>query len=195
MLHETISNEGEIATVTPGRSQRSHAFEEFWRALPRTGSLPRRSDIGIKQAAPFLQHMLLMEARLDGAPSFPIRLVGGAMRDRIQRNIVGHDYLEFLPRQYQAGAIETGRLVTGFPCGLWQIMALHFERGFAQNHEVTAFPLETPKGEPPLLVGLFEPVEGLVAAHPARGIAMLADTALTFRFLDIGAGEPAWPAA
>jgi hypothetical protein len=195
MLHETIVSECRIGQVTPDRSRRSHAFEEFWRALPRTGSLPRRSDMGIKQAAPFLQHMMLVEARLNDTPSFPIRLTGGAVRDRIQRDIVGHDYLEFLPRQYHAGAIETARLVTGFPCGLWQIMALHFERGFAQNHEVTAFPLETQQGEPPLLLGLFEPAEGLIAAHPAHGKAMLADTASTFRFIDIGAGEPAWLAA
>lgn len=195
MLHENIIGHASTAPVSFGRSPRSLAFEAFWRALPRSGALPRRSDISMKNAAPFLQHMMLMEIRLNGAPAFPVRLVGGAMHDRIQHDIVGHDYLSFLPPQYQKGATESARLMVEYPCGLWQITPLHFSRGFAQNHEITGFPLDVAQGEPPLLVGLFEPMSDLVAPYPSTDKVMLADTAAAFEFLDAGAGVPDWPAS
>ena len=32
------------------------------------------------------------------------------------------------------------------PCGLWQVMPLHYARGFERNVEITVFPLKLGKG-------------------------------------------------
>lgn len=46
---------------------------------------------------------------------------------------------------------------------------------------------------PHLLPGLVLPLEDAVTALPVHGRAMLAETAVTFSWLDIGAGLPEWP--
>ena len=113
----------------------------MWRALPKERAVPHRRDFNPARAASLLRHIMLVEMRLDAMPSFPVRLVGGAAVEKIQRDLRGHDYLEFMPAEYHSGVIESARLMLDHPCGLWQVTPLHFERGIAQCFEVTAFPL------------------------------------------------------
>jgi hypothetical protein len=187
-------NEPGLATdgVTRRRSRQSLEFETFWRALPKEELLPHRRDFSPLRVPTLLRHFILMEMRLDDAhPSLPIRLVGTALQERIQRDVTGHDYLEFVPAELHSGAIETAKLMLHRPCGLWQITPVHYERGLAQNFEVTAFPLLN--DAVPLVLGLLIPREDLVRPLSSGDKAMLADAAIDFQFLDIGAGEPGWP--
>jgi hypothetical protein len=78
------------------------------------------------------------------------------------------------------------------PCGLWQIMAAHYRRGFSQYLEVTAFPVAVENG-PPQLLCLLVPHGGALSARPPGASVMSVDTAAAFAFLDIGAGVPLWP--
>jgi hypothetical protein len=173
------------------RSAQSVEFEALWRSLPKRGHVPHRRDFNPARAGSLLRSTMLIEARLDGEASLPIRLVGSAVTERIQRNIEGHDYLAFLSAELRAGAIETARLLLEHPCGLWQITPLHYERGLAQNFEMTAFPL---LGDPfPFLIGIALPRSELVRPIPPGDQPMVAGTALEYEFLDIGAGIPAWP--
>jgi len=186
--------QAEEASVAPVRSASSLEFEVLWRGLKKeSGLIPNRREFKPEKARSLLRDLVLVEARLGEPPSFPIRLVGSGAQQRIQQNIVGHDYLDFLPPELHAGAIESGRLMFNHPCGLWQVMTMHYAREYAQNVEITAFPLLADANSVPLLLVLMQPVKGLVSAIQAQGRPILVDTASVFEFIDIGAGSPPWP--
>jgi hypothetical protein len=175
------------------RSAESLAFEAHWRNLPKTGLVPERVQFKPEKAARFLRNLVLVEAPDADATRVNIRLAGSGVQERMHRDITGHDYLDFLPKPYHDGALASAKLMLSYPCGLWQVMAVHYERGYSQNVEITAFPLIAGEGSAPLLVIVMIPVAGLVKAHPSPGKVMVADTASTFEFIDIGAGVPVWP--
>ena len=81
------------------RSRQSLEFETMWRALPKERAVPHRRDFNPARAASLLRHIMLVEMRLDAMPSFPVRLVGGAAVEKIQRDLRGHDFLEFMPAE------------------------------------------------------------------------------------------------
>jgi hypothetical protein len=177
------------------RSQSSLAFEAFWRALPKDGCAPHRREFKPERATKFLKNLMLIEAPLNAAARLKLRLVGSAIQLRIQRDITGCDYLDFLAPAHHAGVVESCLAMLHRPCGLWQCMDVHYERGFAQALEVTAFPLLADPGGMALILALVEPLTALVTPEPATGRAMLVDTASRYVFIDVGAGLPVWPAA
>jgi hypothetical protein len=79
------------------------------------------------------------------------------------------------------------------PCGLWQIMPLHL-RGVSRHLEFTAFPLMPGNDGIPLVLGYVLPLESLGFAPTAVKNDVVVDTAVEFHFIDVGAGEPQWPA-
>jgi hypothetical protein len=76
------------------------------------------------------------------------------------------------------------------PCGLWQISPAHLVFGYATNLEITAFPLSAGKDGKSYILTHVLPAGGLkpVSMPTDRGIGI--DTAATYRYLDIGAGQP-----
>jgi hypothetical protein len=175
----------------PARSELSIAFETFWRGLPKEdGLVPRRGDFRPERAARFLRHIVLCEVQLDGAVSLRMRLIGTAFEQRIQRDLRGHDYLEFLPAELHQGALDASREIVRRPCGLWQVMPVHYERGFAHHLEITAFPLKPGAGGLDLLLILTQAIPAYLLPTPTGDKVLRTDTALTHRFIDIGAGLP-----
>jgi len=172
------------------RSQSSLAFEEFWRALPKQGCAPHRREFRPERATKFLKNLMLIEAPQDSAARLRLRLVGSAIQLRIQRDITGCDYLDFLAPAHHVGAVQSCLAMLRQPCGLWQCMDVHYERGFAQALEVTAFPLLADPGGTALILALVEPLTALVTPEPAQGRAMLVETAAHYAFIDVGAGLP-----
>jgi hypothetical protein len=186
----------QIASYDPGqisltRSERSREFESFWRGLPKEDLVPHRRDVKPARAAAFLRDIVLLETRLGDTPSLRVRLIGSSVQERIQSNITGLDYLDFRPTEYHAATMEAARLMSSQPCGVWQVMAMHYERGFAQYFELTAFPLLGDDPDVPIIFGLMNPTGGLVRAVSVRGKPVMADTATTYDYIDIGAGKPA----
>lgn len=176
-----------------GRSPASQEFESFWKKLPRCGALPGKRDFRPAALGHLLPFVMLAEARLEPAPSLLIRIVGSAIEERIQRDITGQDYFEFLEADRRVAAVQSLRLMLNHPCGLWQIMPYHYVRGIAQKVEGTVFPL---LGEPaPYLLGLVIPRDEPVRPISPGPRAMLAGGATSFEFLDVGAGVPPWPPA
>jgi hypothetical protein len=172
------------------RSDRSREFEIFWRNLPKDGLVPHRRDMKPARAASLLRDIVMLEARFGEKPSLRIRLIGSSMQERIQSNITGLDYLDFRPSEYRAATIDAVRLMSGQPCGVWQVMAMHYERGFAQYFELTAFPLLGDDADVPLILGLMHPTGGLVRAVPVGDKPIMTDIATTYDYIDIGAGKP-----
>jgi hypothetical protein len=176
--------------ATFNRTDESRAFEGFWRSLRGDKLVPSRDDFQPVKARRFLGDIVLMEAPGEQNPSLRIRVTGQRFDNLIGANLTGQDNLDFMPQEYRAGAIATARKMIEQPCGLWQISPAHLVRGYATNLEITAFPLSADKDGKSYLLTHVLPAGGLkpVSMPTDHGIGI--DTAATFRYLDIGAGEP-----
>jgi hypothetical protein len=172
------------------RTPLSREFESFYRALPREGHIPHRKVFRPERAAKFLRHIILCDVLTAGAPAIRMRLIGSAFEENIQRNIAGHDYLQYLPPRYHAGAVEAARHIVGRPCGLWQVVPLHYERGYGHNVELTAFPLAPGPDGVHLLLVLTQTPGGPITGTPTDGKALAVDTASRYQYIDLGAGTP-----
>lgn len=180
--------------ATIARSEESRQFEDFWRSLRSADLVPHRADFHPAGARHLLRDMVLLEAPADSRPEARIRISGEGYNEAAGQNMAGRDHLELLAPQYRAGAVATSELMVNTPCGLWQISPIHLARGYAIHLEMTAFPLAAGDGRPPCLLGHVRPVEGFMAATLPTPHGLAIDTAVTFRFVDIGAGVPEWTA-
>lgn len=177
------------------RSEPSLAFEAMWRGLRRKGSpIPARNDFHPAKAVKFLREIVLVEVPCGANRALKVRLVGSAIEARMQTNLAGRDYLECLAPAHHDGAVRSTQMMASHPCGLWQMTQFHYERGISHLAEMTAFPLGPGDDGVPLILLLSSFHD--VAQRPSvpLGKPILADTALTFRFLDIGNGLPEWDA-
>lgn len=171
------------------RSQESHDFEAFWRSLRDGGIAPTRGAFTPAKARRFLGDIVLMDPPTEENPAYRIRLTGQRFDNLIGVNLTGRNNLDFMPERYHEGSIAAGRNVVELPCGVWQISPAHLVRGYATNLEVTAFPLGT-KGEPSLILMHVRAAGGLdtVSLPTVHGVGI--DTAVTHKYIDIGAGVP-----
>lgn len=176
------------ARAKSSRSTRSHEFETFWRSLPKSGLLPHRRDIRPSRAASLLRDIVMVEARVGDKPSLRVRLIGSAIQERIQADITGADYLDFRPKEIRNLTVEFARTIVSRPCGFWQTMPMHYARGFAQNFELTAFPVIG--DDTPLVICLMNPLGGLVEPAKLKDQPVLAESSTALQFIDIGAGKP-----
>lgn len=172
--------------VTPTRTALSHAFEAFYRTLPvESGLIPSRATFRPERAGKFLKHLVLCEVVTDG---LRMRLVGGAVEQRIQRSVTGQNYLDYLLPAFHAAAMVTVREIVTRPCGLWQVQPMLFAGGHAQPTELTVLPLR--QDGAPLLLVLTQPMES-TAVYVAMSDKMIAaGSMLGTQFIDLGAGLP-----
>ncbi len=165
----------------------------MWLGLRDGGRMPTRAEFRPAKAARFLREIVLLEVPRGIERRVMVRLVGTTVEARLQTNIVRQDYLQYLPEIHREGAWRSCRMMAEHPCGLWQMSNLRYERGISNLVEMTMFPLAgTPDGPQFVLVHLNFMGTGADSGSAPRAIS--ADTALTFRFLDVGAGLPAWAA-
>jgi hypothetical protein len=175
------------------RTRDSLAFEAAWRALPRSGVVPDRRDLTLHHFKTMLPDIALM----DIIPGTPVRsrvcLVGERIRERIPFPVVGQDYFHYVPAQMRATAERRLQTIVRQPCGLWQVLGIHYQRGLFKSLELTAFPLHRADGPPQIMI-LAVYSRGQVCDVPADLAMISLDRATASAFLDIGAGQPLWPA-
>jgi hypothetical protein len=183
-----------LATSAPTpvleRTPLSREFEVFFRTLPKAGRIPLRSALRPERAMKFLRHLVLCEIQIGDRPAIRMRLIGSGVEENIQHNITGHDYLDYLASPYHAGALEAARHLITRPCGLWQVTPLHYQRGYGHNAEVTAFPLAPEADGVHVLAALIQMPGGPIDGVATGKKPMVADTARTFNYIDLGAGIP-----
>jgi hypothetical protein len=172
------------------RSTMSFEFEALWRSLPKEGIVPHRAAFRPERAARFLRHLILCDVTMEGVPSISMRLVGSEFEQQIQRSVTGQDYLQFLPRAYHASAMESLREIVERPCGLWQITPLRYDGDFARSVEITAFPLLTGRADKYTLLVLTQFIGGVMLLRPSCSKFTTTDTAIAYRYIDLGAGVP-----
>lgn len=184
--------EHESDVLARQRTKGSLAFEAAWHALPRNGLVPDRRDLSLHRFKKFLPDMALIDI-LPGGRS-RIRIVGECIRERIPFPPVGQDYFQFLPVQLRAIAAQRLRAIVSHPCGIWQVLGIHYQRGVFKSIELTGFPLFREDG-PPQIMGLLLFSQGQVSDIPPDIAVISLDRATATAFLDLGAGLPPWPPA
>jgi hypothetical protein len=167
------------------RSQQSVDFEQLWRELPRAGLIPDRQAFKPRSAKAFLRHLIMLQAPVDDA-TLRVRLVGDSIRQQIGRDIVGQDFFEFMGLERRSVALEIVRAMFERPSGVWWVAPVHYERGFSQYWEMTAFPLAGHERNAPAVLGLIRPVDALLDSRLTDQKAIRVDLAVQFAFLEIG---------
>jgi hypothetical protein len=151
--------------------------------------IPPREAFDSARAKEFLHNIILVEAPSEDRPRLLFRVVGNLVTQRVQREVAGTNYLDYLPKEQHAESLAAARLINGFPCGTWQLSPVVYERGFTQLIEVTIFPLGPGADHIPLMLGYLKFLPGrLTAAASHRAVS--AETSKIYKFIDIGAGVP-----
>jgi hypothetical protein len=173
------------------RTPDSLAFEAAWRLLPKSGTVPDRRDLSLHGFKKFLPDMAL----LDILPGTPVRsrvcVVGERIRERVPFPVVGADYFHYVPAHMRATAEKRLKTIVDHPCGLWQVLGIHYQRGLFKSLELTALPLWHQDSAPQIMV-LAVYSRGQVCDVPADLAMISLDRATASVFLDLGAGLPAW---
>lgn len=184
--------EKEPDTLTRQRTQDSLAFEAAWRALPKQGAMPDRRDLSLHHFKKMLPDIGLLEI-VPGAPARSrVCVVGERIRERIPFPVVGQDYFHYVPAQMRATAERRLQTLVDHPCGLWQVLGIHYQRGLFKSLELTALPLGRADGPPQIMI-LAVYSRGQVCDVPADLAMISLDRATASAFLDVGAGLPFWP--
>jgi hypothetical protein len=171
------------------RTGDSLAFEAAWRALPRSGWMPDRRDLSLHQFKKMLPDIALMDI-IPGTPTRSrVCVVGERIRERIPFPVIGQDYFHFVPAQMRPAAERRLRTLADQPCGLWQVLGIHYQRGLFKSLELTAFPLCREDGPTQLMV-LAVYSRGQACDVPTDLAMISLDRASATAFLDIGAGLP-----
>jgi hypothetical protein len=184
--------EREPDALASQRSKDSLAFEAAWRALPRQGAIPDRRDLSLHHFKKMLPDIGLLEITPGTPPRTRVCVVGERIRERIPFPVVGQDYFHYVPAQMRATAERRMQTLVDQPCGLWQILGIHYQRGLFKSLELTVFPLGREDGPPQIMI-LAVYSRGQVCDVPADLAFVSLDRATATAFLDVGAGLPVWP--
>ncbi|HEY7978885.1 MAG TPA: hypothetical protein VID67_11855 [Rhizomicrobium sp.] len=185
--------EREPDALSQQRTKDSLAFEAAWRALPRNGFLPDRRDLSLHRFKKMLPDIALLDIIPGEQTRSRVCVVGERIRERIPFPVVGQDYFHFVPAHMRAASERRLRTLVGHPCGLWQVLGIHYQRGLFKSLELTAFPLCRVEGPPQLMI-LAVYSRGQACDVPADLAMISLDRATATAFLDVGAGLPIWPA-
>ncbi len=171
------------------RSQASLDFEAMWRAIPKSGLVPFLRDFVPEKVPAFLSEMVIIEVDPERPPYLRVRLAGTALNERARFEMTGTDYASYLPAEYRQGAIDSADLMVNFPCGLWQLMPVHYDTGVSRLLEITCFPLLGGAGRKPMLMTFGQDLGFLGGdmAQPPEG-KLTVDTSMDYAYIDIGAG-------
>jgi hypothetical protein len=174
------------------RTKDSLAFEAAWRALPRgEAAVPDRGALSLHGFKTMLPDMGLIDIMPGTPPTSRVCLVGERIRERIPFPIVGQDYFHYVPAHMRPTTEQRLQTLVRQPCGLWQVLGIHYQRGLFKSLEITALPLWRKDGPPQIMV-LAVYSRGQVCDVPTDLALISLDKATATAFLDIGTGVPEW---
>jgi hypothetical protein len=174
------------------RTKDSLAFEAAWRALPRGEAIvPDRSALSLHGFKTMLPDIGLIDIVPGTPPTSRVCLVGERIRERIPFPVVGQDYFHYVPAHMRPTTEQRLQTLVQQPCGLWQVLGIHYQRGLFKSLEITALPLWRQEGPAQIMV-LAVYSHGQVCDVPTDLALVSLDRATATAFLDIGAGVPEW---
>lgn len=184
--------EHEPFALSHQRTKDSLAFEAAWRALPRQGLIPDHADLSLRGFGKLLPDMALIDIVTGTPASSRVALVGERIRERMPFPVVGHDYFHYVPAYMRATTELRLQTIVTQPCGLWQVLGIHYQQSLFKSLEITAFPLSCQHGPSRLMI-LAVYSRGQICDVPVDLAMVSLDRASATAFLDVGAGQPIWP--
>ena len=168
------------------RSSESLAFERMWLDLPCNGLIPERVSFRPSLARTFLRHVVLAQLPSPSEPGLRLRVVGDAILQQVQGNLVGMNYLDFLEDEmHRAFALERVGELFEKPCGHRWVAPVDYERAFSQYWEITAFPLAAGEQATATVVGLVRPLDLIADGTRAERKIVRIRRAVQFDVLEI----------
>ncbi len=172
--------------VSGGRSAKSYAFETLWRAARPDRQLPESSAFLSTHVSSLISNIMIIErsTRLRGF----VRTAGSEILALAGPDIVGCDYIALMPEAFRKEAWWSLGAMVSRPCGLWELMPVHFGPDSASVIEITGLPvIESETGQ--VLVASYMEQCATTKAMSAQN-SLKAETAITYEFIDLGVGIP-----
>jgi len=168
------------------RSDASLNFERMWLDLPHSGAIPERRNFHPRLAKSFLRHIVLAIPPSTEDSVVRITLVGDAIRQQVQGEMAGLNYLDFLDDEARRRqAVERVRELFEKPCGHRWVAPVHYEREFSQYWEITAFPLAASGNRPAAILALVRPFDALADTRRTRRRIVSIEAPVQFDIIDI----------
>ena len=174
------------AFITGGRSAKSIAYEALWRSMRPSGSLPHREAFLSADASLVHLNVLVVE-RLSGTRGI-VRAAGSEIVALVGPNIVGSNYIEMMPEAKRKEAWWTLGAMVSRPCGLWELIPVYIGPKIASVLEITALPVIDEETGHVFVASYLLPCATTKETSRKNGVST--DAAVTYEFLDLGAGIP-----
>ena len=171
------------------RTERSHAFQRAWAAIPRDSSIPDKTDFRPERFASFLADIYLVELHTEAYRRVLFRLAGEHIRNALGLDLRGRNYLDFVPDEYRnTSGVSMKRMFASPPCGRWIRKEVVHGDGFRERLDLTQLPMTDRAKGLHLVLGIAEGFRP-DAPHAADGHFHF-ERLNSEHFIDIGAGLP-----
>ena len=170
------------------RTREAERFFQLWQAMPREGLVPRKSALVHRDFASLMGSLVIV--KLESRDMFRLTLVGTHHTDAAGEELTGRNYLDQVPEERRALAIERMWNVIAHPVGNHFIYRAVAADGRRAIMESTQLPLAEDDGTPRYLFAFASELEREDYQNPPPG-RPITTTILSHSYMDIGAGVPA----
>jgi len=174
------------------RTEKSERLERVWRSLPKHehGLLPPRLSLKAANIPDLLPDISIAQVM---PSSLMVLLTGSHITARINAEITGQDYLQYVESAQRAQVLAMLQTMCHRPVAGYLHVQSRYSRGYTQALELTMFPICDKTGDPNYIVSLAIPMEkeGPFIEKNIRGEIASSDWRLPANWIDLGAGIPA----
>lgn len=161
---------------------------DYWRALPRDGLVPGKSDLNPARILPLLPHIVMLE--LESREMFRLTLVGTEHGIRCGEEMTGGNYLDRVNPATKSHTVERMWQTIAHPVGSLYTYDEVARSGRRARIESLHLPLADEAGRPRYIVALAKEMNA--EGYELNPLSEHTYTAkvVSHRYLDIGAGVP-----
>lgn len=168
---------------------RARAFGAYWMSLPKRDFLPDRDQIDLLQLKEILPSFVILQYESPAMVRF--RLAGTDEVRRYGFEITGRNYLDFVPEERRAQAVQTFQTMLNHPCGTRNLIETVTSSGRIVVNEAIGYPVRGSDGRADQLIFQSNDIEGKLQPHQRNDVVVEHRRLRERHFIDIGAGLPA----
>lgn len=158
-------------------------------SLPKRDFLPDRDQIDLQQLKDILSSFVILQYESPSMVRF--RLAGTDEVRRYGFEVTGRNYLDFVPDERRAQAVQTFEIMLRHPCGARNLIETVTSSGRIVLNEAIGYPVRGSDGRADQLLFQSNDIEGRLKPHERRDMVVEHRKLRERRFIDIGAGLPA----
>ena len=167
---------------------RGRSFGAYWMCLPKRDFLPDRDQIDLAQLKEILPSFVILQYESPSMIRF--RLAGTDEVKRYGFEVTGRNYLDFVPDERKAEALQTFETMLRHPCGSRNLIETVTSSGRNVINEAIGYPMRGSDGRADQLIFQSNDIEGKLEPYQRRDVVAQHRRLRERRFIDIGAGLP-----